>query len=66
MSLKQEVHELVDGLHEDSQFLAELRNSLREDRLIAEALNASDRGEVYSYDEFMAMVEARWPREVSE
>jgi hypothetical protein len=61
MSVKQEVHELIDELPDDSASLREIRESLRMSKAITEAREDIRRGHFYTAEEFMAEVEKRWP-----
>lgn len=65
MTLKQQVHNLVDELPDDSPLLVEVRETLRMNRALGEALNDVREGRTYSAEDFMAKVEERWPRKAS-
>jgi hypothetical protein len=65
MTLKQQVHQLVDELPDDSPLLAEVRETLRMNHAIGEAMEDVREGRAYSAEEFMAKVEQRWPRKAS-
>jgi hypothetical protein len=65
MSLKQQIHALVDELSDDSPVLVEVRDTLRMNRAIGEAMEDVREGRTYGAEEFMAKAERRWPREVS-
>jgi hypothetical protein len=66
MTLKQQIHDLVDELPEDSPLLVEVRETLRMNRALGEALEDVRAGRTYSGDDFIAKVQERWPREDSE
>jgi len=66
MTLKQEVHALVEGLSDDSPLLFEVRESLRLNRAIGEAMDDLREGRTYSADEFISKVQDQWPRKSSE
>jgi hypothetical protein len=63
MTLKQQIHVLVDELPEDSPMLIEVREVLRMNHAIGEALADVREGRTYNAEEFMAKVQQRWPRE---
>ena len=65
MSLKQQIHALVDGLPDDSPLLIEVRETLRMNQAIGEAMEDVREGRTYSAEEFMEKVEQRWPRKAS-
>ena len=65
MTLKQQVHDLVDDLPEDSPLLVEVRETLRMNRALGEALDDVREGRVYGAEEFTAKVQERWPRKAS-
>ncbi|MEI9898632.1 MAG: hypothetical protein WDN28_33440 [Chthoniobacter sp.] len=65
MTLKQQIHDLVDGLPDDSPLLVEVREALRMNRAIGEALDDVRDGRTYGSEEFMAKVQERWPRKAS-
>ena len=65
MSLKQQIHALVDELPDDSPLLVEVRETLRMNHAIGEAMDDARKGRTYSGEEFMAKVEQRWPRKAS-
>ncbi len=65
MSLKQQVHALVDELPDNSPLLIEVRETLRMNHAIGEAMDDVREGRTYSAEEFKAKVQLRWPREVS-
>lgn len=65
MTLKQQIHELVDGLPDDSPLLAEVRETLRMNHAIGEAIEDVREGRTYTAEEFTAKVQERWPRKAS-
>lgn len=65
MTLKQQVHDLVDELPDDSPLLAEVRETLRMNHAIGEAVEDVREGRTYTAEEFMAKVQERWPRKAS-
>ena len=65
MTLKQQIHDLVDELPDDSPLLAEVREALRMNRAIGEAMEDVRKGRTYGAEEFMAKVQERWPRKPS-
>ena len=65
MTLKQQIHDLVDDLPDDSPLLAEVRETLRMNRAIGEAMADVREGRTYGAEEFMAKVQERWPRKTS-
>ena len=65
MSLKQQIHALVDELPEDSPLLVEVRETLRMNHAIGEAMEDVREGRTYTAEEFMAKVQKRWPRKAS-
>ena len=65
MTLKQQIHDLVDELPDDSPLLAEVREALRMNRAIGEAMEDVREGRTYGAEEFMAKVQERWPRKTS-
>ncbi len=48
MTLKQQVHDLVEDLPEDSPLLMEVREALRLNRAIGEAMDDMSEGRTYS------------------
>jgi hypothetical protein len=66
MTLKQQVHLLIDELPDDSPLLIEVREALRMDHAIGEAMADARAGRTYSAEAFMAKVRERWPRGGSE
>ena len=65
MTLKQQIHDLVDDLPDDSPLLVEVRETLRMNHAIGEAMEDVSEGRTYRAEEFMAKVEQRWPRKAS-
>jgi len=65
MTLKQQVHHLVDELPDDSPLLAEVRETLRMNHAIGEAMVDVREGRTYGAEEFMTKVQERWPRKTS-
>jgi hypothetical protein len=65
MSLKQQIHALVDELPDDSPLLVEVQETLRMNHAIGEAMDDVREGRTYGAQEFMAKVEQRWPRKPS-
>ena len=65
MTLKQQIHDLVDDLPDDSPLLTEVRETLRMNHAIGEALEDVREGRTYVAEEFMAKVQQRWPRKTS-
>ena len=65
MTLKQKVHNLVDELPDDSPLLAEVRETLRMNHAIGEAMEDVREGRTYTAEEFTAKVQERWPRKAS-
>ena len=65
MTLKQQIHDLVDDLPDDSPLLAEVRETLRMNHAIGEAMEDVREGRTYGAEEFMAKVQQRWPRKTS-
>ena len=62
MTLKQQIHHLVEELPDDSPVLAEFRETLRMNHAIGEAMEDVREGRVFEAGEFMAKVQERWPR----
>lgn len=62
MTLKQQVHELVDELPDNSPLLAEVRETLRMNHAIGEAMDDVRAGRTFRAEEFTAKVQERWPR----
>ncbi len=65
MTLKEQIHDLVNGLPDDSPLLVEVREALRMNRAIGEALNDVREGRTYHSEEFTAKVQERWPRKAA-
>ena len=65
MTLKQQIHDLVDDLPDDSTLLAEVREALRMNHAVGEAMEDVREGRTYGAEEFMAKVQERWPRKTS-
>jgi len=65
MTEKQQIHDLVDELPDDSPLLAKVCETLRMNQAIGEAMEDVRKGRTYSTDEFMAKVEQRWPRKAT-
>ena len=65
MTLKQQIHDLVDELPENSPLLVEVREALRMNRALGEALDDVREGRVYDAEELTAKVQERWPRKAS-
>ena len=62
MTLKEQIHVLVDELPDDSKVLKDFRETLRLNQALAEAYESSKAGRVYSAEEFVAKVNEKWPR----
>ena len=65
MSLKQKIHAPVDELPDDSPLLVKVRETLRMNHAIGEAMDDVREGRIYSAEEFMAKVQEQWPRTAS-
>jgi hypothetical protein len=65
MTLKQQVHDLVDELPDDSPLLVEVREALRMNQAIGEAMEDVREGRTLDAEDFMAKVQQRWPRKSS-
>ena len=65
MTLKQQIHDLVDELPDDSPLLIDVRETLRMNHAIGEAMEDVRAGRTYSAEDFMAKVQQRWPRKTS-
>ena len=65
MTLKQQIHDLVDRLPDDSQLLVEVRESLQMNHAIGAAMKDVREGRTFGPEEFMAKVEERWPSKSS-
>ena len=66
MTLKDEIHSLVDDLPEDSVVLLEFREALRMNRALGEAMLDLREGRTYDAESFTVKVQERWPRPASE
>jgi len=62
VTLKQQIHELVEALPDDSPLLVEVRETLRMNQALGEAMDDLREQRIYEVDEFMAKVQERWPR----
>jgi len=65
MTLKQQIHDLVDELPDNSPLLTEVRETLRMNQAIGEAMEDVREGRTYGGEEFLAKVQERWPRKTS-
>lgn len=65
MTLKQEIHALVDDLPDNSPLLADVRETLQMNRAIGEAMEDVRQGRTYGAEEFLEKVQEQWPRETS-
>jgi hypothetical protein len=65
MTLKQQIHGLVDELPDNSPVLVEVREALRINHAIGEAMEDVRKGRTYGEEDFMARVQERWPRKSS-
>lgn len=65
MTLKQQIHNLVDELPDNSPLLTEVRETLRMNSAIGEAMEDVREGRTYGGEEFLAKVQERWPRKTS-
>jgi hypothetical protein len=65
VTLKQQIHDLVDELPDGSPLLAEARETLQMNHAIGEAIEDGREGRTYREEEFMAKVQERWPSKVS-
>jgi hypothetical protein len=65
MTLKQQIHDLVDELPDNSPVLVEVREALRMNHAIGEAMEDVRNGRTYGEEDFMARVQERWPRKSS-
>lgn len=65
MTLKEEIHGLVEQLPDDSPLLMELSETLRINRALAEAFDDIRDGRTYEVGDFLRKVHERWPRPVS-
>jgi hypothetical protein len=64
MTLKQQIHELVDGLPDGSPLLVEVCKTLRMNQALREAVADIEANRTFEA-EFMAKVQERWPRQAS-
>ena len=65
MTLKQQIHDLVDELADDSPLLIEVSERLRLNHAIGKAMEDVREGRTYGAEEFMKKVQERWPRKTS-
>jgi hypothetical protein len=65
MTVKQQIHSLVQELPDDSPLLMEVRETLRMNRAIGEAMDDVSAGRTFGAEEFLAKVENQWPRKHS-
>ena len=65
MTLKQQIHDLVDDLSDDSPLLVKICKTLLLNRSLGEALEDEREGRTYSEEEFVAKVQTRWPLRAS-
>jgi len=65
MTLKQQIHDLVDELPDNSPVLVEVREALRMNHAIGEAMGDVRNGRTYGEEDFMERVQERWPRKSS-
>ena len=65
MTLKQQIHNLIDELPDNSPLLTEVRETLRMNHAIGEAMEDVREGRTYGGEEFLAKVQERWPRKTS-
>jgi hypothetical protein len=73
MTLKQQVHDLVEELPDNSPLelpdnsplLVEVRETLRMNQAIGEALEDVCEGRTFTAEDFTAKVDQRWPRKGS-
>jgi hypothetical protein len=65
MTLKQQIHDLVDELPDNSPVLFEVREALRMNHAIGEAMEDVRNGRIYGEEDFMARVKEPWPRKSS-
>ena len=59
MTLKQQVHKLVDELPDDSSVLADFRETLRMNQALKEAVADVEAGRIFEADEVLAHVKKR-------
>jgi hypothetical protein len=65
MTIKQQVHDLVDELPDDSPLLLQMHETLPINRALAQAVEDLRVGRTYGAEEFVAKVKERWPRKAS-
>ena len=65
MTLKQQIHDLVEELPDNSPLLVEVRETLRMNQAIGEAMEDVREGRTFSAEKFTAKVQERWPRPAS-
>lgn len=65
MTLKQQIHDLLDELPDDSPLLIEFRETLRMNHALGEAMEDVREGRTYTTEEFEAKVQEQWPRKTS-
>ena len=65
MTIKEYAHKLVDALPDDSPLLRDFTESLRLNRALGEAMDDVREGRTMSAEQFLAKVEARWPKKLS-
>ena len=66
VTLKQHIHQLVDELPNDSPLLLEVRDTLRMNHALAEAVEDVRAGRTYTAEEFTSKVQEQWPGKTSE
>ena len=62
MTLEQQIHDIVEVLPDNSLVLADVRETLRMNRAIGEAVDDLCEGRTFSAEKFTAKVQERWPR----
>ena len=65
MSLKQQIHTVVDELPDDSPLFVDVRETLRMNHAIGEAMEDVREGRTYRAEEFMVKFQQRWPGKAS-
>jgi predicted transcriptional regulator len=65
MTVKEEVHALIDELADDSPWLREIRESLRLNKALERGMEDIRHGRLYTEEEFMAKVRQLWRRDSS-
>ncbi len=65
MTLKQQIHDLVEELPDNSPLLVEVRETLRMNQAIGEAMDDVREKRTFSAAEFTAKVQERWPCKAS-